>query len=123
MKKPPLRVAEKNAGFKWAIPMDRPARSSVELFFGVGLDGAVRGGVGDAGEDEAGLDLVVVEEALVRLVDGAGGELASAGGAGAGAAGVGQVDALLFSGVEDVLVVGNLDGLVQPSLSLTRVTL
>lgn len=37
----------------------------------VGGDGAVGGRVGDAGEDEALLHLLVVEEGLVRLVDGA----------------------------------------------------
>ena len=79
----------------------------------MGFDRAVAGGVGHAGEHEAGFDLVVVEEALIRLIHGAGGELASAGGAGAGAAGVGEVDALLFGSVEDVLVVRNLDRLVE----------
>ena len=83
----------------------------------MGLDGAVGGGVSHAGQHEAGFDLVVVEEALVRLVDGAGGELAGAGGAGASAAGVRQVDALLLGGIKDVLIVGNLDGLVE-SLAL-----
>ena len=36
----------------------------------MGLDGAVGGGVGDAGEDEAAAHLVVVKERLVGLVDG-----------------------------------------------------
>ena len=36
----------------------------------VGLDGAVGGGVGNAGEDEAAAHLVVVKEGLVGLVDG-----------------------------------------------------
>jgi hypothetical protein len=36
----------------------------------VGLDGAVGGGVGDAGEHEAVAHLVVVQEGLVGLVDG-----------------------------------------------------
>ena len=38
----------------------------------MGLDGAVGGGVGDAGEDEAVAHLIVVEEGLVGLVDGTG---------------------------------------------------
>ena len=81
------------------------SEGSIELFFSVGLDGAVRRGVGDAGQHETSFDLVVVQEALVGLVDGASGDLASASGASASAAGVGEVDALLFSSVEDVLVV------------------
>ena len=89
------------------------AKDSVELFFSVGLDGAVGGGVCDAGQHETGFDLVVVQEALVGLIDGASGDLAGAGGASASAAGVGQIDALLFSSVEDVLVVGHFDGLVE----------
>ena len=79
----------------------------------MGFDRAVAGGVGHAGEHKTSFDLVVVEEALVALVDGAGGQLACAGGASAGAAGVGQINALLFSSVEDVLVIRNLDGLVE----------
>ena len=86
---------------------------SVELFLSVGLDGAVGGGVSHAGEHETGFDLVVVQEALVGLIDGASGDLAGAGGASASAAGVGQIDALLFSSVEDLLVVGHFDGLVE----------
>ena len=88
-------------------------RGSIELFFGVGLDGAVAGGVGDAGQHETSFDLVVVEEALIALVNGASGDLAGAGGAGACTAGIRQIDALLLSSVEDVLIVGNFDGLVQ----------
>ena len=38
----------------------------------MGLDGAVGGGVGDAGEDEAVAHLVGIEEGLVGLVDGTG---------------------------------------------------
>ena len=79
----------------------------------MGLDGAVRSGVSHAGQHETGFDLVIVQEALVGLVNGASCDFASTGGAGAGAAGVGQVNALLFSGVEDVLIIGNLDGLVE----------
>ena len=42
----------------------------------MGLDGAVAGGVGHAGQHEAGFDLVVVQEALVGLIHGASGDLA-----------------------------------------------
>merc|ERR1712146_546868 len=70
-----------------------------EVVFLVGLDGAVGRGVRDAGEREAVVELVVLEEALLRVVDGARRDLARAGRAGASAARVGEVDALLTSGV------------------------
>ncbi len=57
------------------------------------LDGAVGGGVRDAGEGEARAHLVVVQERLVGLVDGTRGDLARAGRARARAAGVGEVNA------------------------------
>lgn len=81
--------------FGWDFHFSRTA-----LTYHVGLDGAVGGGVGDAGEGEAGAHLVVVEEGLVGLVDGTRGDLARAGRARARAARVGEVDAglLLVSG-------------------------
>lgn len=72
-------------------------------------DGAVRRGVGDAGEDESICHLGVIEEGLVRLVNGASGDLAAARGAGAGAARVGKVESLFFGLVEDVHVFGAFD--------------
>ena len=73
-----------------------------QLLLLVGLDGAVRGGVRHAREGKALAHLVVVEERAVRLVDGARGHLARARRARAGAARVGQVDALLLSLVQNV---------------------
>ena len=87
--------------------------NSIELFFGVGLDSAIGRGISNTGQNEASFDLVVVQEALVGLINGASGDLARAGGASTSAAGVRQIDALLFSSVEDVLVVGHFDGLVE----------
>ena len=49
-----------------------------QLLLLVGLDGAVRGGVGHARERKALPHLVVVEERAVRLVDSALGHLARA---------------------------------------------
>lgn len=77
------------------------AKDVVSLFlplrtYHVRLDRAVRGGVRHAGQGEPGAHLVVVQEGLVGLVDGAGGDLARAGRARARAAGVGQVDATLL---------------------------
>jgi hypothetical protein len=74
----------------------------------VRLDDDVGGGVRNAGEHPAVGDLAVVEEALVGLVEGAGDDLAGAGGAGPRAAGVRQVDAFLLGVVQDVDVVGHL---------------
>ena len=86
---------------------------SIELFFGMGLDGAIGGGVSHARQHEASFDLIVVQEALVGLINGASGDFASAGGASASAAGVRQINALLFCCVEDVLIIRDFDGLVQ----------
>nr|GMD91654.1 hypothetical protein THAOC_27321 [Ipomoea batatas] len=52
------------------------------LFFLVGLNDNVRRRISDAGEDETTVHLLVVEEAVVGLVDGAGDHLAAAGRAG-----------------------------------------
>jgi hypothetical protein len=46
-------------------------QSSIQLFFSVGLDGAIAGGVGHTGQNETSFDLVVVKEALVGLINGA----------------------------------------------------
>ena len=88
-------------------------RSSIQLFFSVGTDGAVGCGICDAGQHETSFNLIVVQEALVGLINGASSDLAGTGGTSASAAGVRQVDALLFCCVEDVLVVGHFDGLIE----------
>ena len=75
-----------------------------ELLLLVGEDGAVRRRVRDAREAEAAAHLLVVEERAVRLVNLASGHLARARRARAGAARVGQVDALLLSLVQNVNV-------------------
>ena len=77
------------------------------------FDGAIRGGVSHTGQNETSFDLVVVQEALVGLINGAGSDFACASGTCACTAGVGKIDALLFSSIEDVLVIGHFDGLVQ----------
>ena len=68
-------------------------------------DRAVGRRVRHARQHEALADLVVVEEGLVRLVDAARDDLARARRARARAARVGEVDAGLLCGVEDVRVV------------------
>jgi hypothetical protein len=58
----------------------------------VGGDGAVGGGVSDAGEDEALAHLVVIEERLVGLVNTTGINLTGARRASSGAARVREVN-------------------------------
>ncbi len=50
----------------------RPSRCSVQSLLLVGGDGHIAGGVCHAGEDKALAHLVVVQEALVALVNGTG---------------------------------------------------
>jgi hypothetical protein len=88
------------------------AKSS-KIIFDVRLDRAIRSCVGHAGEHEPRCDLVIVQKALVRLVHTAWDDPPGAGAASPSSAGVGQVYALLFSRIEDVLVIGHLDGLIR----------
>ena len=81
----------------------------MEVVLGVGLDAAVAGGIADAEQSKTLTDLIVVEEALIGLVNGTTQQLASAGGAGTSTAGVRQIYASFFSGIEDVDVVGALE--------------
>jgi len=71
----------------------------------VGHDGHIAGGVSDAGEDESVGNLAILEERLVRLVDGSSNDLTSTGGASASAARVRKVKSLLLSLVENVGVI------------------
>jgi len=84
--------------------MVRGARAS-ELLLHFGEDRAVAERITDAEQGEPFGDLVVVEEALIRLINAALEDLAGAGAAGAGAAGVGQIDALLLGRIQDVGVI------------------
>ena len=74
------------------------------------LDGAVTGGVGDAGKDESIIHLVVIKEGLFGLVDTSFLDNSSAGGAGSGTARVREFDSGLLGGVNDENVIGTLDG-------------
>mmetsp|Transcript_8000 Transcript_8000/g.23449 ORF Transcript_8000/g.23449 Transcript_8000/m.23449 type:complete len:203 (+) Transcript_8000:127-735(+) len=93
-----------------------------EVLLLVRLDGAVRGGVGHAREHEALLHLAIIEEGLVRLVDGARHHLAGAGGARARAARIGKVNTVLLSLIQDVGVIRAVDvGLARRGLEGHRV--
>ena len=82
-----------------------------KLILTVGLDGHIRGGIGDAGEAESLAHLVVIQERLVALVNAALKHLASAAGARSSTAGVGQFQAFLLSLIQDVHVLRALEGL------------
>jgi len=88
-------------------------RNLVQFFFLMGQDGAVRSGIGNAGQNITCFDLIIIQEGLVRLVYRPLFHLASAGGASPSAAGIGQVDALLFSSIQNINVVSNLNRSVQ----------
>ena len=90
----------------------REASRLEQLLLLVGLDRAIRGGVGHARQHKALAHLVVVEERAIRLVDGAGGHLASARRARARAARVRQINAVLLGLVQHVGVGGAVDLLV-----------
>eukprot|EP00403_Amphidinium_massartii_P025956 CAMPEP_0178400946 /NCGR_PEP_ID=MMETSP0689_2-20121128/16049_1 /TAXON_ID=160604 /ORGANISM="Amphidinium massartii, Strain CS-259" /LENGTH=139 /DNA_ID=CAMNT_0020021753 /DNA_START=192 /DNA_END=611 /DNA_ORIENTATION=- len=76
------------------------------------LDGHIGGCVGHASEAETLIHLVVVQEGLITLVNAAIKHLASAAGARASSARVGELDAILLSLVQDVDVLWALnDGL------------
>lgn len=72
----------------------------------MGLNDNIRRRVGDAGENEAGFDLFVVEEAAVGLVDAAFHHLSGAGRARTRPARVRKIDPFLLRLVQDVDVVG-----------------
>mmetsp|Transcript_99197 Transcript_99197/g.167199 ORF Transcript_99197/g.167199 Transcript_99197/m.167199 type:complete len:249 (+) Transcript_99197:1047-1793(+) len=78
----------------------------------VSLDGAVRGWVGNAGKHEALVHLVIIQEGLVGLVDGSLSHDPGARAAGTSTAGVWQGQTSILSGVQDVLVVIDLQGLL-----------
>jgi hypothetical protein len=73
----------------------------------VGDDSAIRLGVSYTSQNISSLNLIVIQERLIRLVYLTILDFASAGRAGTSATGVWEVKTLLFSGVENVLVVWN----------------
>jgi hypothetical protein len=73
-----------------------------EIILHTGGDGAVAGGVTHAKQGKTRGDLIIVEEALIRLVDTTAHNFAGTGATGTSPAGVGEVNALLLSSIEDV---------------------
>lgn len=86
----------------------------VQSLFLVSDDGAVGRWVSNTGQHVASLNLVIIQEGLIRLIDGPSLNLTSTGRASTCTAGVGEVNALFFSRVKDVLIIGNFDGGIQP---------
>ena len=70
----------------------------------MGGDGAVRGGIGDTGEDESIALLGIIKEGLIGLVDLSADDLSSAAGAGSGTARVRKVEASLLRNIESEVV-------------------
>jgi hypothetical protein len=75
---------------------------SSEIILHTGGDGAIAGGVTHAKQGKTGSDLIIIQEALIRLVDTAANNLARTGATSPGPTGVGEINALLFSSIEDV---------------------
>ena len=89
-----------------------PPDHSEEVILLMSLDLAVSLGVGDAGQDETVAHLIIVEEALVLLINGATNDLTGAGAARASSAGIRKIDAGFLSSVEDVNIFSALEGLL-----------
>ena len=80
----------------------RPLPPDSKIILHTSRDGAVARGVAHAKQGKARGDLILVEETLIRLVDTAAQNFASAGATSPSPTGVGEVNALLLSGIEDV---------------------
>ncbi len=92
-----------------------------ELVFHFRLDRAVAGGIARAQQNEAFAYLLVVQEALMRLVGAAAANLARAGAAGSGAAGRGKLDTRRLGGIQNVRV-GVAAETFQPSMVIERLS-
>jgi hypothetical protein len=85
----------------------------VQCFFLVRLDRAIGSGVSHTSQHETRFDLVVIQEGLIGLVDRSSSDFTRASRASARPAGVREVDALLFSGIQNVFVFSHFDRGVQ----------
>ena len=92
----------------WVDPWRDPRRhqARLELVFHVGLDRAITQRIAHAKQSKALRHLVVIQEALVSLINASVEDFACACAAGASTAGIGEINALLFSSIEDVLIIG-----------------
>ena len=76
------------------------------------LNGDIRSWVCDAGKDESFCHLVFIEERLVGVVDGTGGDQTSARAAGTSSAGVWKINTGFLGSVEDVGVISAVNRLL-----------
>jgi hypothetical protein len=83
---------------------------SDQFFFCIRADCAVAGGVAHAEQGVTLAHLLIIEIRLILLIHAAHQELAGARAAGSSPAGVREVNALLFSGIEDVRIVSAAEG-------------
>jgi len=88
----------------WRDPGRDQAR--LELVFHVDLDRAIAQRIAHAKQGKPLGHLIVIQEALVSLINASVENLAGTGTASTRTAGIGEVNALLFSGIEDVLIIG-----------------
>jgi hypothetical protein len=84
----------------------------------MGFNPALGGGDGDAGEDKASSDLILIEKRLILLIHTAADQLASAGGTGAGPAGDWQIDVVICRSIVDRLIIAAVNGAVDPFLGV-----
>ena len=89
----------------------------------MGLDRAARGGDCHAGQHQPCRDLVFTEDELVLLIHIATDQLAGAGGAGSSTAGEGKIDGLLGCCIQNRLVIGAVDRLIESLAGIDGVTL
>ena len=87
----------------WGDPGRDQAR--LELVFHVDLDRAIAQRIAHAKQGKPLGHLILIEEALVSLINASVENLAGTGTASTRTAGIGEVNALLFSGIEDVLII------------------
>lgn len=96
----------------------RLGSDSVERLLGVGLDCAVRSVNGHTGQHEPCCDLVLTEDELIILIHIPTDQLSGAGGAGSSTAGEWKINGLLRCSIQNRLVIGAVDRLIEPRVSI-----
>ena len=76
------------------------------MLFGVGLDHTISGGIAHTKQGQPLRHLIVIQKALISLINASFEDLASACAARTSSTGIGQINALLLGCIEDVLIIG-----------------